>query len=67
MENREEEVGLKLKTARTLKWNSIDKFSSQVLYAITGIVLANVVSKEEFGLVGAILVFQAFASLFVDS
>ena len=29
--------------------------------------LANVVSKAEFGLVGAILVFQAFASLFVDS
>lgn len=59
--------GLKLKTARTLKWNTIDKFSSQVLYAVTGIVLANVVSKEEFGIVGAILVFQAFASLFVDS
>lgn len=63
----QQEAGLKLKTARTLKWNTIDKFSSQVLYAITGIVLANVVSKEEFGIVGAILVFQAFASLFVDS
>lgn len=67
MKNQEEEIGLKLKTARTLKWNTIDKFLSQVLYAVTGIVLANVVSKAEFGLVGAILVFQAFASLFVDS
>ena len=67
MEHREEDNGLKLKTARTLKWNTIDKFSSQVLYAVTGIVLANVVSKAEFGLVGAILVFQAFASLLVDS
>lgn len=64
---KQDEAGLKLKTARTLKWNTIDKFSSQVLYAVTGIVLANVVSKEEFGIVGAILVFQAFASLFVDS
>ena len=64
---RQDEQGLKLKTARTLKWNTIDKFSSQVLYAVTGIVLANVVSKAEFGLVGAILVFQAFASLLVDS
>lgn len=64
---KQEETGLKLKTARTLKWNTIDKFSSQVLYAITGIVLANVVSKEEFGIVGAILVFQAFASLLIDS
>ena len=64
---KQEDTGLKLKTARTLKWNTIDKLSSQVLYAVTGIVLANVVSKEEFGIVGAILVFQAFASLFVDS
>lgn len=58
---------LKLKTARTLKWNTIDKFSSQVLYAVTGIVLANMVSKADFGLVGAILIFQSFATLFVDS
>lgn len=58
---------LKLRTARTLKWNVIDRVSSQVLYAVTGIVLARVLSQEDFGLVGATLVFQAFASLFVDS
>lgn len=62
-----EEASLKQKTARTLKWNTIDKFASQVLYAVTGVVLANVLSKSDFGLVGAMLVFQAFASLFVDS
>ena len=61
------EASLKQKTARTLKWNTIDKFASQVLYAVTGVVLANVLSKSDFGLVGAMLVFQAFASLFVDS
>ena len=63
----EEEHDLKQKTARTLKWNTIDKFASQVFYGITGVVLANLLSKEDFGLVGAMLVFQAFASLFVDS
>lgn len=62
-----EESDLKLRTARTLKWNSIDRFSSQVLYAVTGVILANVLPKEDFGLVGAILVFQAFATIFVDS
>lgn len=61
------EPDLKLRTARTLKWNSIDRFSSQVLYAVTGVILANVLPKEDFGLVGAILVFQAFATIFVDS
>lgn len=62
-----EEPSVKLKTARTLKWNTIDKVSSQLLYAVTGIVLANVLPREDFGLVGVILVFQAFAILFVDS
>lgn len=58
---------LKLRTARTLKWNVIDRVLSQVLYAVTGIVLARVLSQEDFGLVGATLVFQAFAALFIDS
>lgn len=58
---------LKTLTARSVKWNLIDRVSSQLLYAITGIILARVLSHEDFGLVGAILVFQAFASLFVDS
>lgn len=58
---------LKTRTARTIKWNLIDRLASQVLYAVTGIVLARLLSTEDFGLVGAILVFQAFASLLVDS
>ena len=33
-----EETELKLKTARTLKWNTIDKFASQVFYGVTGVV-----------------------------
>lgn len=58
---------LKLKVARTIKWNVIDRVATQVLYAVTGIVLARMLSQEDFGLVGAIIVFQAFATLFVDS
>lgn len=60
------EGSLKQSVARTLKWNVIDRLSSQVLYAVTGIVLARLLTEEEYGLVGAILVFQAFASLFID-
>lgn len=61
------ETGVKTALARTIKWNLIDKVSSQVLYAVTGVVLARMLSQEDFGLVGAIAVFQAFAQLFVDS
>ena len=53
--------------ANTLKWSAVDKVLTQLLYAVTGIVLAKVLTEADFGLVGAILVFQAFASLFVDS
>lgn len=70
MKNEEDSVEsaqLKLKTARTLKWNAIDRLASQVLYSVVGIVLANVVSQEDFGLVGALLIFQAFAIIFADS
>ena len=58
---------LKGKVASTLTWNAVDKVASQVLYAVTGIILARLLSQEDFGLVGAMLVFQAFASLFIDS
>lgn len=57
----------RLALARTIKWNIIDKVSSQVLYAVTGIVLARMLSQADFGLVGAIMVFQAFAQLLIDS
>ena len=59
--------GLKLRTARTMKWNVIDRLSQQVLYAITGIVLARELTQADFGIVGAVLIFQAFANLLVDS
>ena len=58
---------LKHRTAGTLKWNLLDRVATQVLYAVTGVVLARMLSQEDFGLVGAVLVFQAFASLLVDS
>ena len=44
----------------------IDRLLTQVLYAVTGIILARELSQEDFGIVGAALVFQAFASLMVD-
>ncbi|MDE6443545.1 MAG: lipopolysaccharide biosynthesis protein [Muribaculaceae bacterium] len=62
-----EEPSLKLRTARTLKWNTVDRLASQVLYGVVGVVLANVVSQDDFGLVGALLVFQSFAIIFADS
>ena len=60
-------MSLKSQTIKTVKWSTIDRLSSQVLYAIVGIILANELSKEDFGLVGALTIFQTFAMIFVDS
>ena len=60
-------IDLKAKTANTLMWNTIDRISTQILYAVTGIVLAQVLMPEDFGLIGAITIFTAFANLFIDS
>lgn len=67
LEAEAEAPSLKLKTARTLKWNTIDRVSTQILYAVVGVVLANILPVADFGLVGLILMFQAFAVIFVDS
>lgn len=61
------EASLKLRTARAVKWNSVDRLGSQVIYGITGLVLAWLLTPDDYGLVGAVLIFQAFASLIVDS
>ncbi|MDE6403203.1 MAG: oligosaccharide flippase family protein, partial [Muribaculaceae bacterium] len=58
---------LKRLTARSVKWNMIDRVASIMLYTLIGIVLARELDSAEFGLVGTVLMFQAFASLFVDS
>ncbi|MDE5727057.1 MAG: lipopolysaccharide biosynthesis protein [Duncaniella sp.] len=61
------QTNLKGAVAKTLKWNVIDRVATQLLFAVTGVVLANTLTKEDFGLVEAVLVFQAFAQLFIDS
>ncbi len=58
---------MKHRVARTLKWNALDKLATQVLYGVTGIILARVLDEVAFGLVGALLIFQSFATLFIDS
>lgn len=61
------EEPLKTRTVRALKWNVADRISTQVIYAVTGIVLARELSPNAFGLIGVLLVFQSFALMLVDS
>ena len=58
---------LKEKTITALVWNSIDKFLSQILYAIFGIVLANILFPDEFGLIAIPMAISVFLTIFTDS
>jgi|SRR5690554_1197211 len=58
---------LKEKTVNALVWSTVDKTFSQIIYAIVGIILANTLFPEDFGLIGIITVFSAFLTVFVDS
>ncbi len=53
---------IKVKVASTLKWTVIDKVSVQLLYAVTGIVLALKLSQADFGLSTAVLLRLLFSA-----
>ena len=58
---------LKQKTISGLKWSFIDNTANIGLSFIIGIILARLLSPQEFGLIGMITIFIALASSFVNS
>lgn len=57
---------LKEKTINALIWSTLEKTLSQIAYAVVGIILANTLFPEDFGLIEIITVFTAFLNTFVD-
>lgn len=58
---------LKEKTAKGLFWGGISNGVQQILGMIFGIVLARLLSPEDYGLVGMLIVFTAVASTIQES
>lgn len=58
---------LKKQTLKGFKWNAIGQFSNVTITFLTGIVLARLLSPEDFGTVGMIAIFFTIAKTFVDS
>ena len=58
---------LKEKTAKGLGWGFIDNFLGAGMTAIVSILLARVVSPQEFGLIGMIAIFTALGNTLMDS
>ncbi len=58
---------LKEKTAKGLGWGFIDNFASTGITAVVSIILARILSPEEFGLVGMVAIFIALGNSLMDS
>ncbi|MFA5714097.1 MAG: lipopolysaccharide biosynthesis protein [Bacteroidales bacterium] len=58
---------LKAKTLSGLTWSLIDAVASQGITFIVGLVLARLLSPEEFGLIGMVAIFIALSASFINS
>lgn len=58
---------LKEKTISALIWSTFDKVFCQIIYAVSGIILANKLFPEDFAVVGIITALTAFTTIFIDS
>ena len=52
---------------RGLAWSTMERFSIQLIQFILGIILARILSEEEYGIIGILLVFMAVSKVFIDS
>ncbi len=58
---------LKTKTVSSLFWSFFDKFGQQILNFASMLILMNIVSTDDYGLIGSLAVFIAFSSILIDS
>ena len=55
------------RTTISLFWQFIDRFSVQGIQFLIGIVLSRLLSPNDYGIIGIIMVFFTFCDIFVDS
>ncbi len=55
------------RTSRGMVWSFVERFSSQGISFIVGIIIARLVAPEMYGLIALITVFISFAQVFIDS
>lgn len=61
------EQSLTDKTVKGIGWNSVDRIANYGIGFIVGIVLARLLSPEEYGLIGIIGIFTAIFNIILDS
>ena len=57
---------IKKKTVKGLLWSGIEKMAYEIIQFVIGIVLARLLSPDDYGTIGLITVFITFSKLFID-
>ncbi|NTW48142.1 MAG: MOP flippase family protein [Chlorobiales bacterium] len=60
-------MSLKQKTVNGLVWSFVDSFANQGINFVVGIILARLLSPDEFGLIGMITIVISLSGVFIDS
>ena len=58
---------LKEKAVNGVLWTSVERFGGQVLSLLIGIVIARILSPEDYGIVGMLAIFMAVSNTLLDS
>ena len=58
---------LKQKMVGALTWSSIDRFGQQAIQLIIGMILSRLLSPDDFGLLGLVMIFSALSFVLVES
>lgn len=61
------EQSLKGKTTKGFFWGTVDRFASQGIQFVFGILLARLLSPDDYGIIAMLMVFLAVAQVFIDS
>lgn len=62
-----QQESLKNKTQKGLAWSMIERFATQGVQFLFGIILARLLSPDDYGIIAMPLVFLAIAQCFIDS
>ena len=60
-------ASLKVRTAKGIIWSSIERFSVQFIQLVMQILIARILTPDDFGIIGMLAIFLAVAQTFIDS
>lgn len=60
-------MSFKQKATSGFIWNAIEKFSGHFVSLVIGVTLARILTPEDFGLMGMLVIFTSVATAFIDS